>query len=170
MNMNYKIRTIFLSLGLMFSLPACASDSATTDIDDSPASQKDYQAVNDEQSQAIEGKTSSDNNLFLVEVVWQNQSLNAGTLENTAVVHITNSSGESIQANLKSFKLFMVSMGHGSIKEDEMVLSQLSNGSWRVDNIYFSMGGPANSWAVDIEAESDGQTDNARVLITQEVN
>lgn len=166
---HYKTNAILLSSILLLSLPACASDNASNDADDNPALQQDYQAVSDEKSQSTEDKTPSENNLFLADVVWENESLYAGSLENSAVVHITNISGEYIQADLKSVKLFMVSMGHGSIKEDEMVLSELSDGRWKVENIYFSMGGPANSWAVDIEADFDGQTDKARVLIKQEV-
>jgi hypothetical protein len=86
-------------------------------------------------------------------------------------VKFSDASGESIAAELGGFKLFMPSMGHGSIKTKDMILAKDPDqqGTWNVSNIYFSMGGSVNEWVVDITATVAGVSDTVRVAIPYEV-
>ena len=170
MKFRNQIWLILFSCILTSSLLACGEEKSNETGQHSPAEDMDqYPAIGDDKKPSTEDRTQSENGLFFVKVVWGNQSLKAGTLANNAMVRFSDLSGEHVPVALKSFKLFMVSMGHGSIKEEEMLIESVDDAHWEVKNIYFSMGGTVNSWAVDIEAEVNGQTDRARVIIEQEV-
>lgn len=118
----------------------------------------------------IEGYTDSEGGKFKVKVDWPNPLI-AGDLNNKATVTFLNHHGEAFALNLVSFKLFMPSMGHGTIKSDKLVFTQNQSEKniWDVDQIYFSMGGMADEWVVDVEAGACGITDKARVSIPVEV-
>lgn len=159
---------LMLSLSQLISCGESRKSSDERPKDDAQSAANHQNGTEALDTHSSEG-TPSEKGLFLVKVDWQNDVLTAGTFDNSALVHFNNAAGEHVGATLKSFKLFMVSMGHGSIKENEMIFSQMDEAHWKVDSIYFSMGGPASSWAVDVEAEVNGQTDKARVIIGQEV-
>ncbi|MCX6127933.1 MAG: hypothetical protein NTX25_02575 [Proteobacteria bacterium] len=118
-----------------------------------------------------DGYTASNQNRFHVKVDWSSPLL-AGELNNSATVTFLSPHGEALPLTLKSFKLFMPSMGHGSIKTDKLILTQNPNemNVWSVGQIYFSMGGAAGDWVVDIEGSACGLSDKARVLIQQSVD
>lgn len=112
----------------------------------------------------------SPNRLFLASVNWSTP-LVAGSLNNTAEVSFWGPDLHKKAAVIKSFKLFMPAMGHGSIKTDQMQFSQdpANAALWKVSKIYFSMPGGPGEWVVDIEAEVGGQTDKVRIAIPHEV-
>lgn len=119
---------------------------------------------------AMEGYTASESGKFHVKVDWSSP-LVSGELSNTAKVTFLNHHGEPIALTLSSFKLFMPSMGHGSIKNDKLVLARDAAhiNVWDVSQIYFSMGGAANEWVADVEGSVCGISDKARVSIPVEV-
>lgn len=159
-----KLRNISLALCLLlsFALSISACGGKSSDANDPAAPPLLNGADADEQL------TASQNGLYNVEVNWS-PNLEAGTLDNSALLHFHNAAGEHVPAILKRFSLYHATMGHGSIKENEMVFTQEDLGHWLVKNIYFSMPGAARSWVVDIEAELDGKSDKARVVIDAEV-
>jgi hypothetical protein len=118
----------------------------------------------------LSGFTASANQAFHVKIEWS-APLKAASLENKATVTFVNEHAEALPLKLNSFKLFMPAMGHGSGKADQMVLTQDKDNPnvWSVDRIYFSMGGAAGSWVVDVEAGGCGSSDKARVSIAVEV-
>lgn len=118
----------------------------------------------------LSGFTASADGQFHVKVEWSSP-LKAASLENKATVSFVDEHAEALPLTLKSFKLFMPSMGHGSGKSDQMVLTQHAEHAhmWSVEQIYFSMGGAAGDWVVDIEAGGCGALDKARVVIPVEV-
>lgn len=113
----------------------------------------------------------SENRVFLASVIWSD-NLRAGTLENSAQITFWEPQLHKTAAVLKSFKLFMPAMGHGSIKTDQLVLTQdpANPAVWQASRIYFSMPGGPGEWVVDIEAEVGGRRDKVRVTIPQAVN
>jgi len=118
----------------------------------------------------LTGYTASASGTFHVKVEWT-APLKAGSLDNKATVTFVNEHAEALPLKLMSFKLFMPSMGHGSSKADQMVLTQDKEKTnvWSVANVYFSMGGAAGDWVVDVEAGGCGSSDKARVSIAAEV-
>jgi hypothetical protein len=118
----------------------------------------------------LTGYTASASEAFHVKIEWS-APLKAGSLENKATVTFVNEHAEALPLTLTSFKLFMPSMGHGSSKGDQLVLTQDKDNTnvWSVSNIYFSMGGAAGDWVVDVEAGGCGSSDKARVAIPVEV-
>jgi hypothetical protein len=117
-----------------------------------------------------EGFTASEGSKFQVKVEWSSP-LVSGELNNSAKVTFLSHHGEPLALTLASFKLFMPAMGHGTIKADKLVFKQdtSSKNVWDVSQIYFSMGGGANEWVVDVEGSACGVSDKARVLIPAEV-
>jgi hypothetical protein len=107
---------------------------------------------------------------FYTTLEWSDQ-LVAGELTNRALVKFYDANQQPIPLKLMSFKLFMPSMNHGTIKLDKLVTSQDSKipNQWLVTQIYFSMGGKKSEWVVDIEAGICGESDKIRVSIEQEV-
>jgi hypothetical protein len=118
----------------------------------------------------LTGFTASASGSFHVKIDWS-APLKAASLDNKATVTFVNEHAESLPLKLTSFRLFMPSMGHGSGKGDQMVLTQDKDKAnvWSVENIYFSMGGAAGDWVVDVEAGGCGSSDKARVAIPVEV-
>lgn len=118
----------------------------------------------------VSAYTKSPTGLFHVKVEWSSP-LTAGTLDNKATVSFVDEHAHELPVKLKSFKLFMPAMGHGSGKSDQMVLTQdaVQTNVWTVDKVYFSMGGGAGEWVVDVEGSSCGVSDKARVIIPLEV-
>lgn len=118
----------------------------------------------------LTGYSMSAEGKFHVKVEWSSP-LTASTLDNKATVSFVNEHAEPLPMKLTSFKLFMPAMGHGSGKVDQMVLTQDAEHShiWSVERIYFSMGGAAGDWVVDIEGSACGAGDKARVVIPVEV-
>ncbi|MBC7531738.1 MAG: hypothetical protein H7318_09180 [Oligoflexus sp.] len=151
---------IGIVLSFLVSVSACGSKS---DSKDNPALPPASGRDNSEEQLKV-----SKNGLFNVEVTWS-PSLEAGTLNNSALIHFRAPASEHAPAILKSFRLYHSTMGHGSIKENEMTFTEEEAGHWLVKNIYFSMPGAASSWVVDIEAELNGVTDSVRVVIDAEV-
>lgn len=167
--MKIAFYSLFISLLISSACTARDKDNAPAPNDSADTPPAAGQVTDDSQAGAMPvGKTPSENGLFMVAVRWS-PNLEAGTLENTAKVYFNSADGQPLAATLKKFSLFMVSMGHGSIKEKEMSFTALEASQWQVDRIYFSMPGPFASWAVDIEAEVNGQLDKARVSIDHEV-
>lgn len=107
---------------------------------------------------------------FQVAVEWS-KVLTAAELNNEARLRFFDSMLKPIPLQLKSFKLFMPSMNHGSIKLDKLIFTQNPEAlnEWQVAQIYFSMGGNVGEWVVDIEAGLCGETDRIRVSIEQAV-
>jgi hypothetical protein len=118
----------------------------------------------------LTGYTPSTDGKFHVKVEWSSP-LKAASLDNKATVSFVNEHAEALPLTLQSFKLFMPAMGHGSSKSEQIVLTQHAEHAhmWSVEQIYFSMGGAAGDWVVDIEAGGCGALDKARVLIPVEV-
>lgn len=118
----------------------------------------------------LTGYTASAAGSFHVKIEWS-APLKAASLDNKATVTFVNEHAEALPLKLSSFKLFMPSMGHGSSKSDQMVLTQDKDNTnvWTVEKIYFSMGGAAGDWVVDVEAGGCGSSDKARVAIPVEV-
>jgi hypothetical protein len=118
---------------------------------------------------ALEGYTLSPNRAFAVRIDW-NRAPVAGSFDNSAEVYFLDALGQPVESSVLSrFHLYMASMGHPSIKEEEMTLTQVDAGHWTVDRIYFSMGGSAGSWVVDLDATVNGQADQVRVSIDHAV-
>jgi hypothetical protein len=126
--------------------------------------------ANAKKHEAPEGYTAAAKNTFYAKVDWSSPLI-AGELNNSASVTFISGHGDPLALTLKSFKLFMPAMGHGTIKADKLVFTQkeASKNVWSVGQIYFSMGGGRGEWVVDIEATACGYTDTARVVIAQEV-
>ncbi|WP_141734549.1 hypothetical protein [Oligoflexus tunisiensis] len=103
---------------------------------------------------------------FYVKVEWLNP-LKSSTLENKAKVTFVNGHAQALALRLSSFTLFSPTMGHGSSRLSEMVMTQdaANPNVWNVENIYFSMAGAVGDWVVDVEAGACGITDKARVEI-----
>lgn len=174
-----KLSSYISVLCLLAAMNACAkkSDSSNNQgAQDAAAITTDDPAVCEELQEemalhgAIEGYTASAAGKFNVKVDWSSP-LVAGELTNKATVTFLSHHGEPFALNLLSFKLFMPAMGHGTIKADKLVFTQnaTEKNIWSVDQIYFSMGGGANEWVVDVEAGACGITDKARVVIPVEV-
>jgi hypothetical protein len=115
---------------------------------------------------AVDGFTASAEQLFLVKIDWS-LPLVAVTQPNQAKVSFIGPQGQAAPLTLSSFQLFMPSMGHGSIKTKLMKMSQDPKApyTWQIDSVYFSMGGSAGEWVVDLEASACDRTDRARVII-----
>jgi hypothetical protein len=163
-------------LVLALSLSACGSnDSKKSDSqstrDDAAADteHQDGHGLGDE-GHAPKSAVLSERGVFLVSIEWS-EGLEAGTLANQATLTLWDPTLHKVSGTLKSFKLYMPSMGHGSIKTGEMKFVQdlTDPAVWSVSNIYFSMGGGTGSWVVDLEAEVGGQSDKVRVVIPYEV-
>ncbi len=157
--MRCFIQTLFALLFLNLSWTACGSHSSNPSTSSQPV-------VSEGSAPPLE----SENGTFWVSVSWS-ENLTAGTLANSALVKFTDTNKAPLAAELSSFKLFMPSMGHGSIKTKEMVLAKdpLQANTWSVSNIYFSMGGASDEWVVDITATVNGVSDKVRVVIPYEV-
>jgi hypothetical protein len=114
--------------------------------------------------------TKADGGQFHVKIEWSSP-LKASSLENKATLTFVNDHAHALPIKLTSFKLFMPAMGHGSSRADQMVMTQNAEAAniWSVDQIYFSMGGGAGEWVVDLEAGGCGVSDKARVVIPVEV-
>ncbi|MDQ3231839.1 MAG: hypothetical protein M3Q07_08470 [Pseudobdellovibrionaceae bacterium] len=111
----------------------------------------------------------STNQTFAVKIVW-NHPPRSQSLDNSAEVYFVDKNSQNlVDTRLLRFHLYMASMGHPSIKEEDMVFNQVAPGHWTVSRIFFSMGGSAGSWVVDLEAEVEGQPDKVRVSIPHEV-
>ncbi len=163
---------------LVMIMVACGGTSSSP----SPAGSSDNAAVSAEEAEmcaefaethdheAPAGFTAAANNKFHVKVDWS-ENLLAGELTNSAKVTFQSPHGEPMGLTLKSFKLFMPSMGHGTIKADKLIFARdpVETHVWSVSQIYFSMGGAAGEWVVDVEGSACGLTDKARVTIQQEV-
>lgn len=108
----------------------------------------------------------SEGGLFRVKIEWQNPLL-AGSLDNKAIVSFYDAYGAPRNVQMLSFKPYMVSMGHGSLRGSKLVMKQSPNGEslWNVENVFFSMTGTAGEWAIDIEGSFAGDKDRVRVLI-----
>ncbi|WP_141734383.1 hypothetical protein [Oligoflexus tunisiensis] len=118
---------------------------------------------------SLEGYSLSPNRAFAAKIVWNNAPV-AGSFDNSAEVYFLDPKGEPVSTSqLTRFHLYMASMGHPSIKENEMTFTQVDPGHWTVGRIYFSMGGSSGSWVVDLEAEVNGQADQVRVSIDHAV-
>ncbi len=167
MNMLISVLSMIFFISFYGMMMACGSSKSSSPQGPTPA--LDAAGENHEKEGGDELRVSSTKGLFQVEVNWS-PNLVAGTIENSALVHFHNPAGDHIPAVLKRFKLYMTTMGHGSIKENELTLTEEEPGHWLVKNIYFSMPGASTSWVVDIEAELEGQTDTARVVIDAEVH
>ena len=157
--MRYMVQSLLALFFLNLSWTACGSHSS------SPANSATPAVVGEPGA-----PVASENGSFWVSVNWS-ADLTAGSLANSAVVKFTDAQQAPLAAELSSFKLFMPSMGHGSIKTKEMILSKDSAqaGTWNVKNIYFSMGGGVDEWVVDITASVNGVADKVRVTIPYEV-
>lgn len=117
----------------------------------------------------LSGFRLSDQEIFAAKIVWNNPPVSQ-SFENSAEVYLLDKSGQPLTSSrLTRFHLYMTSMGHPSIKEKEMQFTQVDPGHWTVSRIFFSMGGSAGSWVVDLEAEANGQADHIRVSIDHEV-
>jgi hypothetical protein len=103
---------------------------------------------------------------FYVKVEWLNPP-KSSTLDNKARVTFVNGHAQALALRMSSFTLYSPTMGHGSSRLSEMVMTQdtESPNVWNVENIYFSMSGAAGDWVVDVEAGACGITDKARVEI-----
>lgn len=108
----------------------------------------------------------SEGGLYRVKIEWVAPLL-AGTLNNSAKVSFYDAYGVPKDIQMVSFKPFMVSMGHGSLRGSKLIMkSDPNDGSnWSVENIFFSMPGQANEWAIDIEGSLGEDKDRVRVLI-----
>ena len=108
----------------------------------------------------------SEGGLYRVKIEWQNP-LVAGTLSNSAKVVFYDAYGAPKAVQLLSFKPYMVSMGHGSLRGSKLIMKQSPGDEslWNVDNVFFSMPGQAAEWAIDIEGASGEDKDRVRVLI-----
>ena len=167
-----------MSLILIFALSlACSKKSSdkaspgasmSAQISDDPVFCSEYTQT--QVHQAKEGFTSSAAQAFQAKVDWSSPLI-AGELNNGATLSFLSSNGKPAPLALNSFKLFMPAMGHGSIKADKMLFTQQADAKniWSVSQIYFSMGGAAGEWLVEIEASACGISDKARVIIEQEV-
>jgi len=159
-------------------LVACDSkkdqDPAHETAADAAAQSVDPACMGTQESMGLHGDLSdymaSAAGTFHVKIGWS-APLKAASLENKATVTFVNEHAEALPLTLTSFKLFMPSMGHGSSKGDQIVLSQGKENLniWTVDKIYFSMGGAAGDWVVDLEARVCCSSDKARISIPVEV-
>lgn len=117
----------------------------------------------------LSGYLLSDQEHFAVKIVWNNPPVTQ-SFDNSAEVFFLDKNGQPVTSSrLTRFHLYMVTMGHPSIKEKDMVFQQIEPGHWTVSRIYFSMGGSAGSWVVDLEAEANSQSDHIRVSVDHEV-
>ncbi|HYX36222.1 MAG TPA: hypothetical protein VE954_24225 [Oligoflexus sp.] len=119
---------------------------------------------------SLEGFSASEQQKFHVKFDWSSP-LVSGTKGNSATVTFKDHHAHAVALKISSFKLFMPAMGHGSSQGDQMVMTQDATNTnvWTVDQIYFSMGGAAGEWVVDIEAGACGVTDKVRMAIPVEV-
>jgi hypothetical protein len=117
----------------------------------------------------LAGFQLSEQQHFAVKIVWNNPPVSQ-SFDNSAEVYLLDSKGQTVtDSQLTRFHLYMASMGHPSIKEKEMIFTQVDPGHWTVSRIFFSMGGSAGAWVVDLDAMVNGTTDHIRVSIDHEV-
>lgn len=148
---------------LIFAASACGKNSQNNEDSPSPSPLP----VADQNP--MDGYVLSPNQTFSVKVVWNNPPISQ-TFDNSAEVYFLDKNGQVATASkLTRFHLYMATMGHPSIKEKEMVLTQVDPAHWNISRIFFSMGGSKGSWVVDLEAEVNGQADKVRVSIDHEV-
>jgi len=172
-----------VALSLMLVLTACDKKSEKSSAEHSEHSDHADAAISADDAENCEampfkmglhgdltGYTKSAQGLFHVKVEWSNP-LTAGTLTNKATVTFVNDHAEPLPLKLSSFKLFMPAMGHGSGKTDQLIVTQDEANAhiWSLDQIYFSMGGAAGEWVVDIQGGACGASDKVRVVIPAEV-
>ncbi len=170
--------TSFLGLSILGACDANDNESKAEEPQEIVAAAVDQASVDQrktgheigDEGHAPLGSVLSPNGVFLANVSWS-ANLVAGSLENQATVKFFEPHLHKAPAILKSFKLFMPAMGHGSIKTDQMVFTQdpADPSTWTVSKIYFSMPGGSGEWVVDIEAELAGKTDKVRISIPAEV-
>jgi hypothetical protein len=140
---------------------SCGSGSTNSDDNPGPAPSADQSPLS--------GFLPSDQNLFTAKIVWNNPPVSL-SFDNSAEVYLQTKDGQPVTSSrLLRFHLYMATMGHPSIKEGDMVFEQKDPGHWTVSRIFFSMGGSAGSWVVDLDAEADGQADHIRVSVDHEV-
>jgi hypothetical protein len=113
-----------------------------------------------------EGFTLSKNSSYYVKIQWQ-EPLKASTEAHTAILSFLSPGLTPAPITITQFKLLMPIMGHGSIKSDEMIIKQdaATPYIWTASNIYFSMGGSAGQWVVDLETVSCSIKDSVRVPV-----
>lgn len=120
-------------------------------------------------SDSLSGFTLSAQKTYAVKIVWNSPPI-SDSFENSADVYFVDIAGNPLSdAELKRFSLFMVTMGHPSSMEREIVRTKIEPGHWKVSRILFSMGGPSGSWVVNIEATTQNQSDKAQVSVEQDV-
>ena len=113
---------------------------------------------------------NSKQSYFALTAMWPAE-LHAAKLNDTIRLKFWEVEGHELSAKLLQVSPYMVSMGHGSTNADKQVFTQTSENpsEWTIKNVYFSMGGAANTWALDVTAEVEGVSDTARIIIPLEV-
>ncbi len=164
-----RVRLAFLYL-LLLSF-SCRENKSSADprLPDNPSAIDDGEQP--AQDPLLDASVLSQNGVFRAQIDWS-PALEAGTLANSATLRVLDAQGQKTAASLKSFKLFMPAMGHGSIKTDKLTFQPSADdpGLWTITNIYFSMGGAAGEWVVDLEVELNGQLDKVRLSVDHEVS
>ncbi|HET9238121.1 MAG TPA: hypothetical protein VFO10_12755 [Oligoflexus sp.] len=154
------MKPVLLSL-LIATAFSCGSGSPSSDDNPGPVPSADQSPMS--------GFLPSDQNLFAAKIVWNNPPVSQ-SFDNSAEVHLLTPDGQPLASSrLLRFHLYMATMGHPSIKEKDMVIEQKEPGHWTVSRIFFSMGGSAGSWVVDLDVEANGVADHVRVSIDHEV-
>lgn len=154
------MKPVLLSL-LIATAFSCGSGSQSSDDTPGPVPSADQSPMS--------GFLPSDQNLFAAKIVWNNPPVSQ-SFDNSAEVYLQTRDGKPLTSSrLLRFHLYMATMGHPSIKEKDMVFEQKEPGHWTVSRIFFSMGGSAGSWVVDLDVEANGVTDHVRVSIDHEV-
>ncbi len=139
------------------TLSACGSSSSSKTV--SPGATQDFGVP-----------VAAPSGAFKVSLAWSTD-LASGTLANSAEVRFSDANDQALAAQLEGFALFMPAMGHGTIKASELRFTQDPKdlAHWSVSQIWFSMGGSANEWVVDVTASAQGQSEKVRVPIPYEV-
>ena len=129
--------------------------------------------MGDDQSEVTQqdGVTSA-NGLATVSLSMDSQALKAGPSHSyTASLKFFDQDGMMLDGiQLVSSEPWMITMGHGSIKDSLAFMQHDELGHhWMVTGVQFSMGGDAGSWVMKTSFSINGETDSVDLPIPYEV-
>lgn len=113
----------------------------------------------------------SKNGVFLAKVEWP-EPLKAGPgVNNQAIVTIVKADGQTPgEVTFSEFHPRMPAHGHGTNETDQQIAPRTdATNVFDVTGIMFVMAGEATTWVTDVVATVDGQTDQAEVPISRDV-
>ena len=142
-------------IGLLLTA-SCGSGSKNSGVSPSPSSDGGAAAGTGEES------TLSSNKIFGIKWTWDSKP-RAETPASAVFQVVTPEGGTPESVTDIGIDPWMPSMGHGTFKDDQKITQVTSSPStYRIDGLYFIMGGP---WEIRVSATVNGSKDQAGIKV-----